>query len=103
MCRSGGFAISAPCSRFAPYIHDPLRLNNYGRLIGQIYVEGTKFRKHIHDPLSPSLPTESRDEQVTRRFLTKAVRRPGSPENLTIDASEANAQSSGAFIPSRAQ
>jgi hypothetical protein len=41
--------------------------------------------------LSPSLPTEPRDEQITRRFLTKAVRRHGISENLTIDASEAKA------------
>jgi putative transposase len=37
------------------------------------------------------LLTEERDEAAARRFLTKAVRRHGLPETITIDGSEANA------------
>jgi putative transposase len=32
-----------------------------------------------------------RDEQAAMRFLTKAIRRHGVPETITIDGSEANA------------
>jgi putative transposase len=37
------------------------------------------------------LLTEHRDEQAAMRFLTKAIRRHGIPETITIDGSEANA------------
>jgi len=37
------------------------------------------------------LLTEQRDEQAATRFLTKAIRRHGVPETITIDGSEANA------------
>src|SRR5919197_289262 len=37
------------------------------------------------------LLTEHRDEAAARRFLTKAIRRHGVPEKITIDGSEANA------------
>jgi putative transposase len=37
------------------------------------------------------LLTEERDEQAATRFLTKAIRRHGVPEKITIDGSEANA------------
>jgi putative transposase len=37
------------------------------------------------------LLTEQRDEQAAMRFLTKAIRRQGVPENITIDGSKANA------------
>ena len=37
------------------------------------------------------LLTEQRDERVAKRFLTKAIRRHGVPEKMTIDGSEANA------------
>jgi putative transposase len=37
------------------------------------------------------LLTEQRDEPVATRFLTKAIRRHGVPEKITIDGSEANA------------
>jgi putative transposase len=37
------------------------------------------------------LLTEQRDERAARRFLTKAIRRHGVPEKITIDRSEANA------------
>jgi putative transposase len=37
------------------------------------------------------LLTEERDERAARRFLTKAIRRHGVPEKITIDGSEANA------------
>ena len=37
------------------------------------------------------LLTEQRDERAARRFLTKAIRRHGVPETITIDGSEANA------------
>jgi len=37
------------------------------------------------------LLTESRDERAAIRFLTKAIRRHGVPEKITIDGSEANA------------
>ena len=37
------------------------------------------------------LLTEQRDEQAATRFLTKAIRRHGVPEKITIDGSEANA------------
>ena len=37
------------------------------------------------------LLTEQRDEQAATRFLTKAIRRHGIPEKITIDGSEANA------------
>jgi len=37
------------------------------------------------------LLTEHRDEQATKRFLTKAIRRHGVPEKITIDGSPANA------------
>jgi putative transposase len=37
------------------------------------------------------LLTEPRDEQAARRFLSKAIRRHGVPEKITIDGSEANA------------
>jgi transposase-like protein len=37
------------------------------------------------------LLTEERDEQAAKRFLTKAIRRHGVPEKITIDGSEANA------------
>jgi putative transposase len=36
------------------------------------------------------LPTARRDEPATKRFLTKAIRRHGVPEKITIDGSEAN-------------
>jgi transposase-like protein len=36
------------------------------------------------------LLTEHRDEQAARRFLTKAIRRHGVPETITIDGSAAN-------------
>src|SRR5262249_50412532 len=35
--------------------------------------------------------TEQRDERAALRFLTKAIRRHGVPEKITIDGSEANA------------
>jgi len=34
--------------------------------------------------------TEQRDEQAAKRFLTKAIRRHGVPEKITIDGSAAN-------------
>jgi transposase-like protein len=37
------------------------------------------------------LLTKHRDEQAAKRFLTKAIRRHGVPETITIDGSEANA------------
>jgi putative transposase len=37
------------------------------------------------------LLTEQRDEHAAKRFLTKAIRRHGVPEKITIDGSEANA------------
>jgi putative transposase len=37
------------------------------------------------------LLTAHRDEQAAKRFLTKAIRRHGVPEKITIDGSEANA------------
>jgi len=37
------------------------------------------------------LLTEQRDERAAKRFLTKAKRRHGVPEKITIDRSEANA------------
>jgi len=37
------------------------------------------------------LLTEQRDERAATRFLTKAIRRHGVPETITIDGSEANA------------
>src|SRR5438105_15452363 len=36
------------------------------------------------------LLTEQRDEHTTKRFLTKAIRRHGGPEKITIDGSAAN-------------
>jgi transposase-like protein len=36
------------------------------------------------------LLTEARDEQAAKRFLTKAIRRHGVPEKITIDGSAAN-------------
>jgi putative transposase len=36
------------------------------------------------------LLTEQRDERAALRFLTKAIRRHGVPEKVTIDGSEAN-------------
>jgi putative transposase len=36
------------------------------------------------------LLTEQRDERAAKRFLTKAIRRHGVPEQITIDDSEAN-------------
>src|SRR6266853_108903 len=36
------------------------------------------------------LLTEDRDEQAAKRFLTKAIRRHGVPEKITIDGSAAN-------------
>jgi putative transposase len=37
------------------------------------------------------LLTKERDEQAAKRFLTKAIRRHGVPEKITIDGSAANA------------
>jgi transposase-like protein len=37
------------------------------------------------------LLTEPRDERAAMRFLTKAIRRHGAPETITMDGSEANA------------
>jgi putative transposase len=37
------------------------------------------------------LLTEQRDERAAKRFLTKAIRRHGVPDKITIDGSEANA------------
>jgi transposase-like protein len=34
--------------------------------------------------------TEQRDEHAAKRFLTKAIRRHGGPEKITIDGSAAN-------------
>src|SRR5437016_11733822 len=36
------------------------------------------------------LLTKERDEQAAKRFLTKAIRRHGVPEKITIDGSAAN-------------
>jgi transposase-like protein len=36
------------------------------------------------------LLTEDRDEQTAQRFLTKAIRRHGVPEKITIDGSAAH-------------
>ena len=36
------------------------------------------------------LLTEERDEQAAKRFLTRAIRRHGVPEKITIDGSAAN-------------
>jgi putative transposase len=36
------------------------------------------------------LLTEPRDERAAKRFLTKAIRRHGVPEKITLDGSEAN-------------
>jgi transposase-like protein len=36
------------------------------------------------------LLTEQRDEQAAKRFMTKAIRRHGVPEKITIDGSAAN-------------
>jgi putative transposase len=36
------------------------------------------------------LLTEQRDEHAAKRFLTKAIRRHGVPEKITIDGSAAN-------------
>jgi putative transposase len=36
------------------------------------------------------LLTAERDEQAAKRFLTKAIRRHGVPEKITIDGSAAN-------------
>jgi putative transposase len=36
------------------------------------------------------LLTEQRDERAAKRFLTKAIRRHGVPETITIDGSAAN-------------
>src|SRR4029453_1891677 len=36
------------------------------------------------------LLTEKRDERAAKRFLTKAIRRQGVPEKITIDGSAAN-------------
>ena len=43
------------------------------------------------------LLTEQRDEQAAKRFLTKAIRRHGVPEKITIDGSEANAAAIGRY------
>jgi transposase-like protein len=43
------------------------------------------------------LLTEHRDEQAATRFLTKAIRRHGAPETITIDGSEANAAAIRAY------
>jgi len=37
------------------------------------------------------LLTEQRDRDAALRFLTKAIRRPGVPDRITIDGSEASA------------
>ena len=37
------------------------------------------------------LLTEQRDQRAAKRFLTKAIRRHGVPEKITLDGSEANA------------
>src|SRR3989449_7867745 len=42
-------------------------------------------------PTIDFLLTEQRDEQTAKRFLTKAIRRHGVPEKITIDGSAANA------------
>jgi len=42
-------------------------------------------------PTIDFLLTEQRDEQTAQRFLTKAIRRHGVPEKITIDGSAANA------------
>jgi transposase-like protein len=43
------------------------------------------------------LLTEQRDEQAAMRFLTKAIRRHGVPEKITIDGSEAHAAASRGY------
>jgi putative transposase len=44
------------------------------------------------------LLTEARDERAALRFLTKAIRRHGVPETITIDGSEANAAAIRGYI-----
>jgi putative transposase len=44
-----------------------------------------------HGQTSDVLLTEQRDERAAKRFLTKAIRRHGVPDKITIDGSEANA------------
>jgi putative transposase len=44
-----------------------------------------------HGQIIDFLLTEQRDERAAKRFLTKAIRRHGVPEKITIDGSEANA------------
>jgi putative transposase len=43
------------------------------------------------------LLTEQRDEQAAKRFLTKAIRRHGVPETITIDGSAANEAASKSY------
>jgi putative transposase len=47
------------------------------------------------------LLTEQRDEHAAMRFLTKAIRRHGVPETITIDGSEANAAAIRAYNEAR--
>jgi putative transposase len=44
-----------------------------------------------HGQMMDFLLTEQRDERTATRFLTKAIRRHGVPETITINGSEANA------------
>jgi putative transposase len=44
-----------------------------------------------HSQTIDFLLTEQRDQEAALRFLTKAIRRHGVPETITIDGSEANA------------
>jgi transposase-like protein len=48
------------------------------------------------------LLTDQRDEQAAMRFLTKAIRRHGVPETITIDGSEANAAAIRGTTPNTA-
>jgi len=64
-------------------------LHPYSNVKGQWYYLYRTVDKT--DQTIDFLLTEQRDERAALRFLTKAIRRHGMPEKVTIDGREANA------------
>ena len=60
-----------------------------------LYRAADKFGKTID-----FLLTEQRDQKAAKRFLTKAIRRNGTPEKINIDKSEETQAPSSAIMPS---
>jgi hypothetical protein len=62
------------------------------RLAATIGADGFALLETVY---APETPSEVRTEPAVTHFLTKAIRRHGMPEKVTVDGSEANAAAEG--------